>query len=225
MASLPHRLALQPGGGALVALLPTAPLNLVCHTRVVQQEVQSETDVGLRFAAGDEDALSAAYESWGSLVYTIALRSTGNAADAADLTQAVFVSAWQSRASFAPERGSLPAWLVTITRRRVADHFRRRSVTAEIPMDSPPSADSRTSTIAGRPDADPAAVVDRVVVADELHRLGEPTQTILRLAFFADLSQQQIADRLSMPLGTVKSQTRRGLLRLRDRLESSHGPL
>lgn len=191
----------------------------------MHQEVEAADLVGLRFAAGEENGLALAYESCGSLVYTIARRSTGNDADAADITQAVFMSAWQSRDSFDPGAGSLPAWLATITRRRVADHFRRRSVTSEIPTDAVPGEEPRGSTLARRADADPADVVDRVVVADELDRLGEPTKTILRLAFFADLSQQQIADRLSMPLGTVKSHTRRGLLRLRDRLEGSHGPL
>ena len=109
----------------------------------MHQEVEAADLVGLRFAAGEENGLALAYEACGSLVYTIARRSTGNDADAADITQAVFMSAWQSRDSFDPGAGSLPAWLATITRRRVADHFRRRSVTSEIPTDAVPDEEPR----------------------------------------------------------------------------------
>lgn len=184
--------------------------------RTPEEPPGSETDasVGVGFAAGHEWALEEAYRRWGSLIHTVALRSTGNAHDAEDVTQAVFVSAWRGRQRYTPDHAALPAWLLGITKRRIADHWESRT------------REQRRIEAAGRasettPDAEEGVekVADRVLIADELSRLDQPQKQIMELAFFDDLTHHQIAERMAMPLGTVKSHIRRSLMRLRSRLE------
>lgn len=157
------------------------------------------------FVAGRDGSVRDVYERWGSLVYTLALRSLGEPADAEDVTQQVFVTAWRARSGFDPARGALPAWLVGITRHTVADahelRARRRRAEAAAP---PPEPAEPTS-----------AVLDAIVVTEALHRLDQPQRDVLALAFYEDLSHREIAERTGLPLGTVKSHIRRSLHRMR----------
>lgn len=167
------------------------------------------------FVAGDADALAEAYRRWSALVHTLGLRALRDHADADDVTQQVFVNAWRGRGGFDPDRGTLPGWLVGITRRVIADtaarHARQLRDVAAV-----------GATIEEAAPAETAELAERLVVADELARLGEPQRTILALAFWEDMTHPQISEHLDLPLGTVKSHIRRSLLRLRERLEVDH---
>ncbi|WP_231839521.1 RNA polymerase sigma factor [Blastococcus saxobsidens] len=176
-----------------------------------------DAEVGRRFAAGDEQALALAYERWAGQLHGMAVRAFGPGPDAEDVTQQTFISAWTGRARFRPDQGPLPAWLTGVCRHKIADTWARRDRQrreAEAAVSQVQAAPAGGTT----PAVD-TAVADRMLVLEELDRLGQPQRGIIELAFFADLTHAQIAERTGIPLGTVKSHIRRTLERLRNRLE------
>jgi len=164
------------------------------------------------FVAGDESALSRIYARWSPLIYSVALRSLGEVTEAEDVTQKVFVAAWTSRHNYKPERASLPAWLMGIARYKIFDAHNSRTKESKIRNELAASPQVRLTT-------EPLDVAERLILADEIDRLDEVPRTVLRLAFYEDLTHAQIAERLKLPPGTVKSHIRRSLIKLKNRLE------
>ncbi len=161
-------------------------------------------------ANGDREALGALYDRFTPLLFPVALRIAGGHADAEDVMQEVWVQVWRRASSFDAARGSVPAWLMTITRSRALDHIRSRSArakreeTAEPPKQHAPdpaeSAESRNV---------------RAKLRAAFAELGPERTQVLELAYWEGLSQSEIAERTGSPLGTVKSWTRQGLERMR----------
>ena len=158
------------------------------------------------FVAGDEGCLTAAYRRWGALVHTLAWRSLGDAREAEDVRQSVFLAAWRGRAGYAPRRGALGAWLVGITRRKIADALAARTRRTELVA----AAGARMAGAPVNRDTLPDTVLDRVWIGREFARIPAPQRRVLMLAFYDDLTQAQIAEVTGWPLGTVKSHARRG---------------
>jgi RNA polymerase sigma-70 factor (ECF subfamily) len=174
--------------------------------------------VASAWVAGDESAVRLAWERYGSLVFTYCSRSLADRGAAADAAQETFVSAWRSRDRFDPHTGTLPAWLLGIARYRVLDAYRRAARTP---------ATGVVDALADQPDPDrptPDVLADRLLVARALETLGPRARQVVALAFYSDLTQTAIASKLDLPLGTVKSDMRRALQRLRKYLEGGdHG--
>ena len=182
----------------------------------------SDKELAAAFSQGDEHVLRAVYDRYGPLVYRIALASLPTQGDAEEVTQATFVSAWQGRSTYNQEAGPLGSWLVGIVRRRAIDRLRiiGRERLAERAAETM-AAESAGPGSLGEADRSPGPerIVDRLVIADELGRLPQAQRRVLELAFFDDLTHSQIAALTGMPLGTVKSNVRRGLMQLRRRWE------
>jgi RNA polymerase sigma factor (sigma-70 family) len=163
-----------------------------------------------RFVNGDEAALATIYRRWSPLVYSVAVRSLGQAAEAEDVTQKVFVAAWTGRNGYRPDRAGLPAWLMGIAHNKIVDAHKYRARDRQI-----------TSQVAVNTDTSVQQAVDvaqRLMIADEIARLDAIPQQVLKLAFYEDLTHAQIAQRMQLPPGTVKSHIRRSLFKLRARL-------
>lgn len=183
-----------------------------------QQTVADIDDSALvdGFLNGDETCLERMHRRWGPLVYALALRSLGDAREAEDVSQLVFLAAWRGRAGFAPERGTLPGWLTGIARRKIADALAARTRRTELVA----AAGAQLLLRADDETVVPEAAIDRVLLADEMSQLPAPQRRVLNLAFYDDLTQTQIAEVTGWPLGTVKSHARRGLRRLACRLRN-----
>jgi RNA polymerase sigma-70 factor (ECF subfamily) len=166
-----------------------------------------------RFRSGDEAALRELYERHGAAVLHLARVMVGPA-DAEDVVQVTFVAAWTGREGYRPDRGSLLSWLLGIARRKAIDVLQSRTRQVRV-VESAAGALPTDAHVA--PTAE--VVVDRLVVADELAALPSEQRRMLELAFYDDLTHQQIAAVTGVPLGTVKSHLRRGLARLRGRWE------
>lgn len=164
------------------------------------------------FVSGDESALSRIYTRWSPLIYSVALRSLGEVTEAEDVTQKVFVAAWTSRHNYQRERASLPAWLMGIARYKIFDAHNGR--TKETRIRTELASDPMV-----RMTKEPFDVAERLILADEIDRLDEVPRQVLRMAFYEDLTHAQIAERMKLPPGTVKSHIRRSLIKLKSRLE------
>jgi len=163
-----------------------------------------------------EAALGALYDRYGRLVYTIALRITGDRETAEEVAQDVFQNVWQAAGSFQPGLGAFSSWLLGITRHRAIDATRSKRERAR----------SREQTLdLDWPIADDAGLeseVTRRMLRDSIRAaLGElpPAQRqAIELAYYGGLTRMEIAERLGEPLGTIKTRLRLGLLKLRDLL-------
>jgi RNA polymerase sigma-70 factor (ECF subfamily) len=172
---------------------------------------------------GTDDALRLAWDAFGSLVFTYCSRALRDPDRAADCAQETFVSAWRSRERYDPTKGSLAGWLTGIARFRVLDAHRAAARTP-LPVDDPAvdAAVGAGDAAAGAAAAEPPVadlLADRLLVAHALEALAPRPRQVVELAFYSDLTQAEIAARLDLPLGTVKSDMRRALQRLRSHLE------
>jgi RNA polymerase sigma-70 factor, ECF subfamily len=163
-------------------------------------------------AAGDAHALRALNSRFGRMLAALAMRFLSDQADAEEVVADVLWQAWSDAKSYDPSRGSVGAWLVTIARSRAIDRVRARRARQAEPGRQPlPQAV-----------ADPATMLDEAqraqIVRTAISKLESAERTALELAYFSDLSQSQIAQRLGLPLGTVKTRIRGAMIKLREAL-------
>ena len=170
-----------------------------------------------RLAGGELDALEGLYGRYGTMAYSIAVRITGDASSAEDVVQEAFLGAWRNASRYVAGRGSVRTWLLAIVHHRAIDSLRRRRSTTELPDAEQSASTPEALTL---PDVwrDVAASLDREVIQRALTTIPVRQREAIELAYFGGLTQVEIAERLDLPLGTVKSRMRLGLLALRQEL-------
>jgi RNA polymerase sigma-70 factor (ECF subfamily) len=170
-----------------------------------------------RIAAGDPAAEPDCITRYGGLVWALARRFLGNAADAEDAVQDVFIELWRNAARYDPARASEPTYVTMIARRRLIDRKRKAGRTpASQPLsEEPPGVPPRTDRVEIEDDAARAAAV--------LGELREDERRVIQMAVYQGLTHEEIAAATGLPVGTVKTHIRRGLIRVRERLNIGGG--
>ncbi len=169
-----------------------------------------------RIAAGDPAAVPDCIARYGGLVWSLARRFLGNPSDAEDAVQDVFIELWKNAGRYDPSRSSEPTYVTMIARRRLIDRKRRtgRAPTAQTLADEP----VEPVTVA-RIDIEDEAAKAAAVLAS----LREDERRVIQLAVYQGLTHEAIAAQTGLPVGTVKTHIRRGLIRVRERLTAGGG--
>lgn len=176
---------------------------------------QTDADLYRDLRAGQSTALGVIYDRHAGLVYGIALNVLGNAQEAEDLTQDIFLTLVRG-SSYDPQRGSLRTFLAILTRSRALDRIRSRGAAHRVLQRWQPN---KSEEIAANLPLEQASQDEQSQqVQSALAQLSEEQQQILRMSYYDGLSQSKISEQLNVPLGTVKARARRGLLKLRQTL-------
>ena len=163
-----------------------------------------------RVAAGDASAVDDCLAKYGGLVWSIVRKHCPNHADAEDASQDAFLAIWQGSKRFDPTKGSETTFITTIVKRRLIDrHRKQRRGLEAASLDYDPVANARDHTVQAQVDEEAAYLKTRMA------ELRAPERRVIEMAVWEGMSQSQIAETTSLPLGTVKSRTNRGLTRLR----------
>ncbi|MGH9629911.1 MAG: sigma-70 family RNA polymerase sigma factor [Bryobacteraceae bacterium] len=169
-----------------------------------------------RVREGSEDALAALYDETSSLVYSIAVRILGDRADAEEVTLDVYSQIWRAASGFQAERGTVTGWMTTMTRSRAIDRMRARGRRSE------QSVESLCDEPAAAPSPEQSTVVaqQRRFVQAALAALPPDQRRVIELAWYGGYTQAELADRMGLPLGTIKTRIRLGLMKLRELLSA-----
>ena len=165
--------------------------------------------------------LAILYDRHAALVYGIALRLLKNTTEAEDLTQDIFLILTK-KCSYDPKRGTLRTYLGILTRSRALDRLRSRSRNQKRLYNQ--SLHESAKVLCESPMVEVSQVERSHEIQQALKQLSTQEQEVLRMAYYQDLSQSEIAKQLNIALGTVKSRSRRGLLKLRQALIKLKGP-
>jgi RNA polymerase sigma-70 factor, ECF subfamily len=198
--------------------LQSTPPALDCLYPMKEESTDERMDVELleKVGRGDRDGLRELYDRYSGAVYSMAYRVLNNETETQDLLQEVFLQIWQKAALYDPTRGKPLTWVMSLARNKAIDRLRslqRRSrLHDEIQKESQSvdpinSGDSRDEVYAqetGR------------VVRGAVMELSKEQRQAIEMAYFSGLTQNEIAERLNEPLGTIKARIRRGMLRLKD---------
>jgi RNA polymerase sigma-70 factor, ECF subfamily len=202
------RAGLDSGPGALAGL-----------ETMMQDTDELQAELLRRIAAQDRDALSEFYDQTARPLFSIACRMLGNAADAEEVIQDVFVQIWTKAGMFDAKKGQPFHWVLALTRNRCIDGLRARQRRSRIVVDTSGELEL-DQAVEPAPVDSPLMENESAVIQSVVNKLPKDQRQAIEMAFFGGLTHQEIAESLNEPLGTVKARIRRGMLKLRDALQN-----
>ncbi|MFH5886037.1 sigma-70 family RNA polymerase sigma factor [Halalkalibaculum sp. DA3122] len=173
-----------------------------------------------RIKGGDTKALEELYELYKSLLFGMILSIVKKREEAEDLLQEVFMKIWEKAHTFDEERGNVYSWIVTITRNKSIDRIRSKGYKTQ----------QKTSTSVNEPaltlEGDNFDPLETTIFSDRselvkraLEKIPEEQREVIKVAYYGGMTQSEIAEHLDIPLGTVKTRTRQGMIKLKNILE------
>ena len=196
----------------------------MCHTQTVANapslDEQEWSGFLARIAAGDQSALAELYDASSAKVFGLAMKILGDRDAAEEITVDVYTQVWRKIASYDAQRGTPGSWLMTMTKNRAIDGFRSRYLERgrQVPLDQAAELPGDAAT----PEQYSADLERQRLVQEAMASLSAEQRQAIALAYYWGLSHSEIAGRLKLPLGTVKTRMRLGMIRLREVL-APHG--
>lgn len=196
--------------------MPTAPEGADRSDQSATSAQGTDVELLRRIGLGDAAAIGELYDRYAAVLFPLALRIVRDRAEAEDVVHDAFVTVADRATQFAPDRGTVVAWLVTLARNLSIDRTRRRerrgTLAREVLAHEPVAP-------VESPESQIAAASERAKIRRALATLPEAQRTTLEIAFFEGLTYPEIAEREKVPLGTIKSRAARALASLREALE------
>jgi len=205
----------------LFASLAANPLGagLLFASRVNEQELQpTDAELIRRIAARDRAAFAELYDRHATLMFSVAIRILNEAGEAEDVLQETFLQIWDKAGNFDPDLGKASSWAATLTRNKAIDRLRasqRRNLLIERA-----GVESVIATeVSGTVNEGVYGRANATLIQSAVTDLPPEQRQAIELAYFSGLTQEEISEKLNTPLGTIKARIRRGLLKMRDKLE------
>jgi RNA polymerase sigma factor (sigma-70 family) len=187
------------------------------HGREGRTEHLSDHGLVALIARGDRDAFAMLYDRYCDAAYSVALRVVRDRELAADIVQNAFLSIWQQAGQFDPQRGQPSHWILTVTHHKAVDVVRREQRRRADPLDERYDAADESAGV----EQQAWLSVTRDQIRQALSRLPDPHREVIELAYFAGYTQSELAERLALPLGTIKSRTFAAMAPLRRSLSEA----
>jgi len=193
------------------------------ESAAAHERARFDAELMRRMGQSDREAFAQLYDRFSRPLFATALRVLSNSSEAEDIVQDVFLALWEKASDFDSTRGSAFAWAVTLTRNRAIDRVRMRKRRNELLATTTDEDAGILPASAGVSSPEELVFKEQAgVIRAAVAALPAEQQCAVELAFFGGFTQQEIAEKLAEPLGTVKARIRRGLLRLRETLGGHH---